>query len=158
MRLMLIPLLIGLSSCIPKQERKEMVLTASRLAYTDEFLGVQFISNYDGDTLMVELPGLPRVFGHHISVRVKHVDTPEMMSSDPCARAVAAEGREKVGALLRTAKTIDLINVDRDKYFRILAEVRINGTLMLHEFLIDNRLAIPYEGDQKSKINWCPQQ
>lgn len=121
----------------------------------ESFSNVVYVSNYDADTLLVNLPDLPPVFGYHIPVRVKHVDSPEMNSEDPCAKAVSIDGRDKVAALLKNAKNIQLVDVERDKYFRLLSTVVIDGSTQLHDFLLDNKLAVPYEGGTKVDTNWC---
>jgi endonuclease YncB( thermonuclease family) len=45
--------------------------------------------------------------------------------------------------------------VQRDKYFRVLAEVWADN-ISIAEILIKNGLAYPYDGETKSnQINWC---
>ena len=41
-----------------------------------------------------------------------------------------------------------------DKYFRILADVKIDGKDVA-DTLIKNNLAYAYEGKTKEKVNWC---
>ena len=53
---------------------------------------------------------------------------------------------------MENAKKINLKNVDRGKYFRILADVEYDGK-DLSSFLINNNFAVPYSGGIKS--NWC---
>lgn len=139
----------------PASKVRSELLSAKRTVVDSEFLNVTFVSNYDGDTFTVDLPGLPKVFGQHIAVRVKHIDTPELKSSNPCAQAAAIKGKELVNTLLRNATSIDLLSVERDKYFRLLAEARIDNKILLHQVLIDNKLAVPYEGDIKPLVDWC---
>ena len=42
------------------------------------FQCVKYISNYDGDTVTVNIDNVPALFGSHIPVRVRGIDTPEM--------------------------------------------------------------------------------
>jgi len=54
--------------------------------------------------------------------------------------------------MLRLADVIKLTNLRRDKYFRLLAEVSIDGEDLGYS-LIKNDLARPYDGGKK--IGWC---
>ena len=56
--------------------------------------------------------------------------------------------------ILKTAKRIDLNNIKRGKYFRILAVVTADG-LSIGDYLIQKRLALPYKGKKKTYVNWC---
>ena len=143
------------TSFLNQARRTQYDTLMGKRAPKESFSNVVYVSNYDADTILVNLPDLPPVFGYHIPVRVKHVDSPEMSSADPCAKAVSIDGRDKVAALLKNAKSIQLVEVERDKYFRLLAEPVINGSLQLHDFLLDNKLAVPYEGGAKVETDWC---
>jgi micrococcal nuclease len=115
---------------------------------------VKYIRNYDGDTLTVDVPKVHSFFGENAKVRVRGIDTPEIQGRRPCEKDVARTARRLTESLLKKAKQIDLENLERDKYFRILADVRVDGRL-LAEVLIKNKLAVPYEGKKKPQVNWC---
>jgi len=119
------------------------------------FKCVDFIINHDGDTFTVDIPRVPAIFGYHIPVRIAHIDTAELASTDTCAKNAAELARDKLGSILRAAKRIDLVNVKRDKYFRLLAEVVLDNDLSLSDYLLDQKLAVPYEGETKPETNWC---
>ena len=53
---------------------------------------------------------------------------------------------------LRDASTIELRNMQRGKYFRIIADVYVDGK-NLTELLINAKLARPYYGGTKK--GWC---
>jgi len=118
------------------------------------FRCVRFDHNYDGDTITFQIPNVHPLIGKNISVRVFGIDTPEMKGKGPCEKERAKEARDLVGSLLKSAKRVDLANLQRDKYFRILAEVMVDGSA-LSQKLIAAKLAYPYEGGTKEKINWC---
>ncbi len=62
--------------------------------------------------------------------------------------------KRKVGAeRLRTAQSITLKNVERGKYFRIVATVDADGQ-DVSDLLIQEGLAVPYDGGTKGK-DWC---
>lgn len=115
---------------------------------------VKFDHNYDGDTITFQIPDVHPLIGRDISVRVYGIDTPEIKGKGPCEKDRAKEAKELVKGLLSRAKRIDLVNLQRDKYFRILAEVKADG-VSVSEKLIEAKLAYPYGGGTKEKINWC---
>ena len=51
-------------------------------------------------------------------------------------------------------KRIDLENIERGKYFRIIADIKIDGK-SLTRYLLKNGLAYSYDGGKKKKTNWC---
>jgi len=55
--------------------------------------------------------------------------------------------------MLRNAKTIELRNMQRGKYFRIVADVYADGQ-SVGEGLVREGLAVVYDGGKKIK-DWC---
>lgn len=119
-----------------------------------EFHCVKYVSAYDADTIKVNLPNIHPLLGDRISVRVFGVDSPEIKGQTKCEKEKAIKARDLVRTWLSTAKRIDLVNIGRDKYFRVLARVRIDGK-DLSDKLIELKLAYPYYGDTKEIRNWC---
>lgn len=118
------------------------------------FRCVRYIKNYDADTITVEIPGVHPILGEKIGIRVNGIDTAEMKGKLPCENDAARAAQRLVENLLKNAKMINLKNVARDKYFRILADVEIDGKL-LSDVLMKNHLAYEYHGGTKEKIDWC---
>ena len=116
---------------------------------------VEFAGAYDGDTFTVNIAGIPDVFGKQISVRVANIDAPEKNSPDLWEQRMSAEAWEALESLLANAKRIDLINPQRDKYFRILSEVLVDKKIDVSEYMLKKKLAYPYEGDTKQPVDWC---
>ena len=79
------------------------------------------IVEVDGDTFKIDLPSQHPLFGDDISVRVLGIDTPIEGASDE-VKALAAKAKNRTQELLSDAKTIELKNPQRDKYFRVLAD------------------------------------
>lgn len=124
-------------------------------AGVNPFGAVSYVSNYDGDTITVNLPNtIPDVFSHEIPVRIRHIDTPEIKGNGKCEKEAAQKAKVATTSLLKNAKKIDLEDVGRDKYFRILATVRADG-VSVGQYLLDQKLAVPYEGDTKQIVDWC---
>ena len=91
----------------------------------------RLIRVYDGDTFICDIDELSPLIGKNIRVRLKNIDTPEIRDKDESLRAAALTEKERLERLLNEAKVIELRNVDRCKYFRILAEVFIDGENIL---------------------------
>ena len=119
-----------------------------------EDLIVQYVSNYDGDTITVNIPDLPAVFGKHIPVRLRGIDAPEMQGKcdeEKQAARVASAALRRI--LSSTMKPIILQDVKRDKYFRLLADVIVNGVNVNHR-LLGMQMVRPYDGGTRQ--GWCP--
>ncbi len=115
---------------------------------------VKYVRNYDADTITFDIPNVHPLLGHHISVRVRHIDTPEIKGKQPCEKEAARTAKRLIENLMKHAKRIDLVDAGKDKYFRILADVIVDGK-PLKEILFKNNLAYAYEGKTKQKLNWC---
>lgn len=103
---------------------------------------------HDGDTFTVSVDGIPPIIGKEISVRIARIDTPEITSKVSRVKALACKAREYTRERLSQGRVIELINMQRDKYFRILAEVYIDGENLADE-LMQAGLAKPYDGGTK---------
>lgn len=118
------------------------------------FRCVQYHHNYDGDTMTVSIPSVHPLFGQKVSVRLFGIDAPEMHSVDTCEREAARIAQRYVRGQMLKAQRIELKNVQRDKYFRILADVSLDGE-SLSRRMISAGLAYPYYGGTKQKVDWC---
>jgi len=110
-------------------------------------------SIYDGDTFRANIKGYPDIIGKRIGIRVNGIDTPEMRGKCDKEKKLAHEAKQFAVAMLRSGKVIEFRNLKRGKYFRIVADVFVDGE-SLGEELIDNKLAMPYDGGTKVK-DWC---
>ncbi len=113
---------------------------------------VEYVRNYDGDTITVNIPGLHPLIGKEISVRVFGIDTPEIRGGCIDSKKKGFEAKYFVAEACKNSKRIKLVNLKRDKYFRILATVYIDGE-NLAATLITKELAKPYYGGTKE--GWC---
>ena len=118
-----------------------------------DFNNVQFDHNYDADTINVNIPNVPSMIGDKIGVRIYGIDTPEIKGHCLKEIQIAVKAKEYVTLKLKNAKQIDLKNIRRDKYFRILADVYYDNILLSND-LIKLKYARPYFGDTKQ--SWCP--
>ncbi len=106
----------------------------------------QIVEVYDGDTFKIDLPSQHPLFGDDLAIRVFGIDTPEMRGTSDEVKALAYKAKNRTQELLSDAKTIELKNPQRGKYFRVAAEVWIDGE-SLGEKLKDEGLAKEYDGD-----------
>jgi len=118
------------------------------------FKCVEYIKNYDADTITFNIPSLHPVIGEGINIRVNGVDTPEIRTKNICEKKRALKAKEYVSQLLRKAKKINLKNIKRGKYFRVVAKVIIDGEF-LSSLLLKEGLAYRNNGGTKKKMNWC---
>ena len=110
------------------------------------------ISVYDGDTFRVDIDSLPPIVGKNIPIRLNGVDTPEIQGKCQHEKDLALKARDFVRNKLANAKEIKLTKIQRGKYFRVVADVMIDG-VSLEQELLENKLAYKYTGGKKS--SWC---
>ena len=75
----------------------------------------------------VNLKGYLTIIGEHIPVRVLGIDAPEIRGKCQLEKVKARKAKQYTVQALRTAKTIELRSIQRGKYFRILADVYVDG-------------------------------
>jgi len=112
---------------------------------------IHVLSVYDGDTFKVNLPkSYPPIIGDSIDIRVSGENTPELHYADSLA---AKRARDSVRAWIgRAGNTVDLLNMGRDKFYRIDADVRFKmggKYISLADTLIKAGMAAPYFGGKK---------
>ncbi|BBN59294.1 thermonuclease family protein [Hydrogenovibrio marinus] len=132
-----------------------MVISVGSFA-TEKTYGSAMVSEvtsiYDGDTFRVNINGWPAVVGHHIPIRLNGADTPEMRGKCQFEKDLARQAKQFTVSQLRSAKVIELKNIMRGKYFRLVADVYVDGKSLAEE-LLQRKLAVAYEGG--TKTNWC---
>lgn len=109
-------------------------------------------SIYDGDTFRANIKGYPKIVGYRMGIRILGIDTPEMRAKCSKEKDLARAAKKLTVSLLRGAELIELKNIKRGKYFRILADVYVDGMSIADE-LMKNGYAVKYDGG--TKIDWC---
>ena len=112
----------------------------------------EVITVYDGDTFRVNIDEFPPIIGENIAIRILGIDTPEINGNCQQERQLAIKARDFTRKYLNSGSVISLTDLKRDKYFRILANVYIDGKNLGDALLMQN-LAVVYLG--KKKFNWC---
>ena len=125
----------------------------SKINNFGDFQNVQFVKNYDGDTITVNIPNVHPLIGYNIPVRVRGIDCPEIRSHCLAEHKAALLAKNITYEICKHSHCIVLKNVQRGKYFRIVADVYVDGK-SLSRLLLESHIAVPYNGKTK-KINWC---
>ena len=112
----------------------------------------EVINVYDGDSFRVNIDEFPPIIGENIAIRILGIDTPEIKGNCQQERQLAIKARDFTRKYLNSGSVISLTDLKRDKYFRILANVYIDGKNLGDALLMQN-LAVVYLG--KKKFNWC---
>ncbi|QBY04272.1 thermonuclease family protein [Thalassotalea sp. HSM 43] len=109
-------------------------------------------SVYDGDTFRVNIDNWPSVIGENTPVRVKGVDTPELRAKCAAEKQKAKLAKQFTSQLLENSNKVELRNIQRGKYFRLLADVYVDGH-NLAELLINAGHGYSYAGGKRR--SWC---
>lgn len=102
----------------------------------------------DGDTFYCNIDSWPDIVGKNIGIRIGRIDTPEKHSLDSGARLLAQRACNLTTIALELAKTIELRCMKRGKYFRIIADVYVDGK-SLALMLLRAGLAKSYDGGKR---------
>jgi micrococcal nuclease len=118
-----------------------------------DYAGAIYIRNYDGDTVTFNLPGLHPIIGKKINIRVNGIDTPEIKGKCEKETYNAQQAQQMVADILKGSVQITLKNMERGKYFRIAADVIVDGE-SLADVLVEAGMAVRYGGGKKTH-KWC---
>ena len=89
-----------------------------------------------------------------MAIRLANVETPEIRAKCTQEKLLARKAKQFTVNFIRESKSLELRNMKKDKYFRIVADLYNEKNGSLGNELIDNKLAVPYHGGKKSK-DWC---
>jgi endonuclease YncB( thermonuclease family) len=122
-------------------------LISSTFAYDDVKIS-KVISIYDGDTLRVNIDSFPDIVGKNIRIRIKGIDAPEIKGKCQTEIDLAIMARDYLRNAINQSSQIELRNMERGKYFRIVGELYIDGE-NISKGLIKEKLANIYQGGKK---------
>lgn len=106
---------------------------------------------YDGDTIKVDFLCNEPLVCTSMPIRLRGVDTPEIRGECQAEKAAAIAARNFTKRVLNEG-TITISNMDRGKYFRIVADVYVDGS-SLAQMLIDAGHGRAYDGGRR--LSWC---
>lgn len=131
--LLLLGLLLLCGCSTPQSERLYPDVKVSRL-----------LRVIDGDTFACDIDEHSAIAGKNISIRLRGINTPELRSKSEKERKSANLEKQRLSGLLNNAHVIELRNIDRDKYFRIDADVYIDGEPLLPK--LNHKYDLPQGG------------
>jgi len=122
------------------------------IGFVPPILVGKVIKVYDGDTITIasKLPNTETPI-YRFSVRLNGIDSAEIKGKTANEKRIAIEARDKLRDLI-FGKMVHLKNISTEKYGRILADVFIDD-LCVNEWMLDNNLAVPYDGGTKKRPN-----
>ena len=108
------------------------------------------IKVYDGDTITIAAR-LPNTNGpiYRFSVRLNGIDTPEIRGKSEAEKELAYCVRDALTEKI-IGKIVELRNVAKEKYGRILADVYL-GEEHINGWLVDENFAVVYHGGKKHR-------
>lgn len=115
-------------------------------------IATKVISIYDADTFTVNIANWPDIIGYRIPVRVKGVDAPELRGRCQQEKELARLAKQYTVQALRNAKAVELKNLERGKYFRLLADVYVDGKNLAQELIREGHGRL-YNGGARQ--GWC---
>ena len=116
-------------------------------------------SIYDGDTFRANIHEWPGVIGERIPIRISGINAPERRSrcdteaEKARERQLAADARIYLVERLRNAETIELRQIERGSFYRIIAQVWTDGEDVGEGMLAEGH-ALPYVEGKAGKA-WC---
>lgn len=108
---------------------------------------IRLVSIHDGDTITVDIVNWPKIIGHHIPIRIKGIDSPELNDKSDRIRALALISKNFLSDNISHSK-LQIRNLERDKYFRINADLYANGT-NVGQLMLKKGYAKSYDGGKK---------
>jgi len=104
-----------------------LFLAAAVPASGGDTITARYIRTIDGDTFVADIIYPGGVALADVSIRIAGIDTPELRDKKPEMRERAKQARDFARTMLESAKCIELREVERGKYFRIVARVLADG-------------------------------
>ena len=127
-------------------------VTASSTQTVEDEYSIQIERVLDGDTVevnfdLVEISGRPVEQLKNWSVRIEGIDTPETRTSDPFEKACGEWSKQRANDFVSSDGQYVLVTEFEDGGFsRILGDIRSPEGVMLSEFMLEQGLAVEYEG------------
>lgn len=90
---------------------------------------------YDGDTIFVDIDEWPPIVGKNMPVRIRGINCPEMNALVPEIRDRAKAAKAFTSTKIAKAEKIYLNNIQRGNYFRLIADVWLDGVDLGTELL-----------------------
>ena len=129
---------------------KEDIQYNTTIPFVPDIKYGKVIKVYDGDTITIaaKYPSTDERM-YRFSVRLNGIDSPEIKGKTNAEKELARKSRDTLHALIYN-KVVSLDKVKTEKYGRLLADVYFND-LCINTWMLDNGLAVPYDGGTKTR-------
>lgn len=135
--------------CIFKYKLRKLNLNNS-IKFLPNIRYGKVIKVYDGDTITIGTIINNR--NYQFQIRLNRLDTPELKTKNGIEKKAAIYVRDKlIEKILYQIVNIKIIKYD--KYGRLLSEIYFNNE-NINDWLLNNKYAVPYNGDTKSINDW----
>lgn len=139
-------LVVSVSACGTNLLQQPAVKPAHESPFTN--VTVHECSDADTCTISLSDPTLPSILGQNIPIRLKGIYAWKIQGRCPQETALAKEARDFLRAQLANGVRVDVIEPQRDKRFRLLGYLIVDGK-NLSTALIAAGHAQPYSGGTK---------
>ncbi|QQX78530.1 thermonuclease family protein [Shewanella sp. KX20019] len=129
-----------------------LVLLSFNVTATVKVSNADVVSIYDGDSFTVNIKEWPDIVGHRIPIRIYGIDTPELRGKCQAEKELARLAKQFTVQALREAEVIELKDIQRGKYFRLIADVYLDGKSLSNMILEANHARLYVGGKRES---WC---
>ena len=108
----------------------------------------------DGDTVEMDIfwTFLDTTITIRKACRLYGIDTPETRTQNKLHKKYGNIAKNRVNHMLDTDKTYNIQVHKTGHYGRVLCEIYLESGITINEILIQERLAVPYTGQNKSTI------
>jgi len=104
-----------------------MVLLFSGVLYAYQDVQCTFIRVIDGDTIVCNIDGWSEIMGQNLPIRMRDCNSPETRTKDISEKTLGLQAKEALAKKLESADTLLLKNISRGKYFRLVADIYLDG-------------------------------
>jgi endonuclease YncB( thermonuclease family) len=141
---------ISATSTVLEVEIGEHIRWEDTIEYMPPVTNGIVIKVYDGDTITIATNIHNDKQLYRFSVRLAGIDCAEINSKDKDMHMLAEKAKNKLSNLILN-KRVYLKNIKKEKFGRLLADVYLDD-LCLNQYMLDNKLAVVYNGENKNKI------
>ncbi len=130
-----------------------LLLPSSAMGQSDygDYGGAILINIYDAQTFLMDLPEYPSIIGEKITVVMGGIETPKLKGKCDKESRLAVKAKKFTEKALKAAELIDLTNIKRGKYFKIIADIMINDEDFAGR-LLEKGYAVKIKNNSH---NWC---
>ncbi|MDA0066680.1 hypothetical protein OFS07_10435 [Brachyspira hyodysenteriae] len=90
--------------------------------YRGEITDFELVRVRDGDTFVINIKGIPEVFGKEIAIRIRGIDTPELDDRRKAIKDIAYRAKFELEDLLYSSKKIVLYDLGRINILEFLPQ------------------------------------